>query len=214
MNEAQVDSKFQVSFMGQGEPLLNEDSVFEFCGELCRVCPEVIIGISTAGIAGGIAALSRQAWAEQVKLQISLHWWPANKRQKIVPAEVLYPVEDALCEARRMGKKWRKRYGLNCVLLDGINDSAEDAQRIAEVAASGPFYVKVSEFNPYEGCVFAPARYERVERYCEIVRANNIDVHRFRSIGTAIGAGCGQTRLRAGDLPPVRAENVRDTVDV
>ena len=186
---------FQVSFMGQGEPFLNTKNIFEFCSGLYKNFPCVTIGISTVGIADGIRALASEVWAKCVKLQLSLHCWPPEKREQIIPAERQYPVEKALFESIHFAKKWGRKCCLNCALLYGVNDSLEDAQHIAEIAANGPFYVKVSQFNPHSNCIFKPVSEEQVIRYCEIIAQNNIEVHQFRSIGTSIGAGCGQTKL-------------------
>lgn len=186
---------FQVSFMGQGEPLLNRKNIFGFCADLCKSFPEATIGISTVGIAEGIRAMSFEKWAEQVKLQLSLHWWPPDKRKQIIPSEKEYPAEKALLESARFAKKWGKKCSLNCVLLRGINDGVDDAQQIAKIAANGPFYVKISEFNPHENCIYSAATEKQITKYCETIMENDVVVHRFRSIGTSIGAGCGQTKL-------------------
>lgn len=187
--------QFQVSFMGQGEPLLNVQNIFDFCAQLYRDFPQVTIGISTVGISTGIRALASQDWVERVKLQISLHALPKEKRSAIIPAENRYPVSEAILEVQKLCYRLRRRCALNCTLLDGINDSPHDAIQIAEIAANGPFYVKVSEFNPHRKCPFVPASSAHMDTYCQSLEANKVEVHRFRSIGTNIGAGCGQTRL-------------------
>lgn len=204
--------KFQVSFMGQGEPLLNIQNIFKFCGYLYSEYPEATIGISTVGIAAGISALSDESWAHCVKLQISLHAWPPDRRKRIIPVENIYPAKHALSEAKRFGKRFKRQCALNCVLLDGINDSPDDAQQIAEVAADGPFYVKVSNFNPHNNCTFRASNSRQMDKYCEVLRAHDIEVHRFRSIGTTIGAGCGQTRLT--HLEACSLNNVRNALYV
>lgn len=204
--------KFQVSFMGQGEPLLNVQNIFEFCDHLYNQYPEVIIGISTVGIAAGIKALSYESWAQCVKLQISLHAWPPERRKRIIPVENIYPVKDALTEAKRFGARLKKKCALNCVLIDGLNDSLDDAQQITKVAADGPFYVKVSNFNPHPNCTFKASNSSQMDGYCTVLRTHNIEVHRFRSIGTSIGAGCGQTRLT--HLEARSLNNVRNALYV
>ena len=207
-------TQFQVSFMGQGEPLLNTQNVFGFCAQLYRDFPEATIGISTVGISTGIRALSTQNWVKRVKLQISLHVLPQTKRSDIIPAESMYPIKEAILEAKRMCDTSGTRCALNCVLLDGINDSVADAHRVAEAAAGGPFYVKVSEFNPHRNCPLRPATSAQIEVYCEVLRVNKVEVHRFASIGTNIGAGCGQTRLAYSNLQDNLFSKIRDTVNV
>ncbi len=186
---------FQVSFMGQGEPLLNTANVFDFCSELLQLFPDATVGISTVGVADAIRELGRQSWAGSAKLQLSLHAWPSIKRQQITPAEEEYPVEHAVAEAGKFARKWGTRCCLNCVLLKDTNDSESDARSIAQVAEPDAFYVKVSEYNPEPHRPFLPATEARTQQFCDVLRGYKIAVHRFRSVGTKIGAGCGQTRL-------------------
>ncbi len=205
--------KFQVSFMGQGEPLLNAQNIFDFCAQLYRDFPQVEIGISTVGIAAGIRALASQEWVERVKLQISLHALPQEKRVSIIPAEKKYPVIESILEAEKLCGGLKRKCALNCTLLDGINDSPYDAMQIAKIAVNGPFYVKVSMFNPHRKCLFMPASSKQVETYCQVLKANKVEVHRFQSIGTNIGAGCGQTRLRSTFCGDRSVHKVKDTVN-
>lgn len=205
--------EFQVSFMGQGEPLLNAQNVFDFCNKLHRDFPQVTIGISTVGISAGIRALANQEWIDRVNLQISLHALPQEKRSSIIPAENRYPVSESILEAERLFRGLKRKCALNCTLLDGINDSVHDAMQIAKIASNGPFYVKVSVFNPHRKCPFMPASSKQVDTYCQVLEANKVEVHRFHSIGTSISAGCGQTRLSSTFCDDYSVNEVKDTIN-
>ena len=193
--QTRAQGRLQVSFMGQGEPLLRPDGVFDFAERLLAAFPDVVIGVSTVGIASGVKALLGRPWVSRVKLQLSLHAWPPARRRPIIPAEVLHPFEDTLEILRQTRIGLPHAVCLNCVLLQGVNDSVADAAQVAEVAGTGPFRVKLSGFNWWEGSGYAAASETAAERYASVLRLRGIPVRRFESLGTAIGAGCGQTRL-------------------
>ena len=190
-----IPAQYQVSFMGQGEPLLNTENVFQFCADLCKPNPLVVLGISTVGISAAIRALASQQWASRVKLQLSLHCWPSGKRERIIPAERKHPIARAISEGAYFADRSGNPCCLNVALLQGVNDSREDADNIAKCAQLGSFYVKVSDFNPHSSASFLPSSEVRAERFCRALRERGVCVHRFKSIGTSLGAGCGQTRL-------------------
>lgn len=200
--KGRLPPSFQVSFMGQGEPLVNRGNVFRFCSQLLAAYPSASVGISTVGIADGIRDLSEQRWATSVKLQLWLHAWPALKREPIVPAKRLYPIKDSLDESLAFWRATGARVCLNCVLLEGGNDSEQDAAAIAELARNGPFYAKVSSFNPFPGTALTPSSEAATRKFCDILRRNHVDVKRFHSIGTSVYAGCGQTALAARTAIP------------
>jgi 23S rRNA (adenine2503-C2)-methyltransferase len=186
---------FQVSFMGQGEPLIDSINIFQVCRGLISKFPEAMVAISTVGIASGIQMLSNESWSNRVRLQISIHAWPAEKRMKIVPAERFYPVNQAIREAVLFATRWHTKVCLNCVLIEGINDSENDAREIIKLADKGPFYIKISEFNGNKKSRLKPAPDSSVFRFREILEAGGLETHTFKSLGTSIGAGCGQTRI-------------------
>lgn len=197
-------SRFQVSFMGQGEPFTNTVDVLSFCSELARRYPLAPIGISTVGIAEGIRELSDARWAVRVKLQVSVHQLPARKRETLVPAERVYPIEAAIGAAAQFARATQSRVCLNFVPLERTNTSAETAKLLAEMATPDRFYVKLSELNPCAGSRFTPASPARVAAFRSVLEQHGAEVHGFRSIGTQLGIGCGQVsqiRSHAGPIP-------------
>ncbi len=191
-----VPSNFQVSFMGEGEPLLNMESILPFAQTVSDMYADVSFGISTVGIASEIHVLSQCAWAHRVKLQLSLHAMPAEKRRCIVPSESRFPIADSVEAAAIFADKTGTKVCLNCVLFDEFNDSEEDANRIASVARLGRFYVKVSDYNSDPSSTLRASSTSKIENFCRILRDAGIEVRRFKSLGTSVRAGCGQTVLQ------------------
>jgi len=195
-----TSGQFQVSFMGQGEPFLNIGNIFQFCSLACSQYHNLMIGFSTVGIANGIRELSFKDWASKVKLQISLHAWPPSKRIKIIPAEKKYPIKHSIDESILFAKKVGKKVFLSYAVFQDFNDSESDAFKIARLALSGSFCIKVCEFNPVPCCKYKPSYDENIIKFCKILQSEGIDYYRFRSIGTSIGVGCGQTRMERIDF--------------
>ena len=187
---------FQVSFMGQREPFINIENVFDACKWISDRFPDVEIGVSTVGLAHGIRELGRQKWAERVNLQISLHSWPGTKRREIIPAESDYPVEESILEAARLGRRLGKESCLNITLLKGINDSPIDALSIEDCAMSGPFYVKLSKYNPHSQRPFEAVSSTSEDEFYRILLSKWVKAKRFLSLGTSIEVGYGQTRIK------------------
>jgi len=186
---------YQISFMGGGEPFFNSNNLFRFCEKTLNISTQIIIGISTVGIERGITQLCTKEWGDQIKLQLSLHAWPSEKRIKIIPAESKHPIKKAIDAASDFATKWDRKCSLNYVMLKDFNDSEEDAYNILKVINPELFYLKISEFNPNKYCKLNHSSPEKVKNFIDILRNNGIEIHRFRSIGTGIGAGCGQTAI-------------------
>lgn len=198
--------QFQATFMGQGEPLCQRESVFAFCSLVCRDFPTATIGISTVGVSNGIRALTEEFWANRVKLQLSVHACPSDKRRMIIPAEKEFPIAEAIHAAAVFSRRRATRCCINYVLLDHVNDSEDDAELLASMASSRYFYVKLAAFNTFPGCVYSASSPDRVAAFGKVLQLRGIETHVFQSVGTMVGAGCGQTRLVTRKIsPPIHA---------
>lgn len=196
LDELSSQQNFQVTFMGQGEPFECTKQINQFCYEFHVKYPKCMIGISTVGIAKGIRRLMTVDWRSVVKLQISLHALPSTKRQRIIPAEKEFPVLDAIDAGSDLASVTGAVFALNYVLIDGFNDSLRDANKLANAVRDKPFYVKVSRLNPCQKSTFKASSKTREDSFCHVLESEGVRIHRFISLGTEIGAGCGQTSLQ------------------
>jgi len=186
---------FQISFIGQGEPLINCDNIFSFCDKAVGHWPDVVFGISTIGIAEGIYALAACEWARRVKLQISIHALPKDKRLRIVRAEQDYPIQHAMEAAKHFATTTGRTVYLSYVPLHEVNDGEDDAELLADLAKAGPFCVKITEYNPSPESPYLPAKQEAMSAFCACLDKREVPYYCFRSIGAPYGIGCGQSRL-------------------
>jgi 23S rRNA (adenine2503-C2)-methyltransferase len=136
--------------MGMGEPLNNADRVFEAV-RLLNDPARLGVGarhitVSTSGVVPGIDRMVAEL--PQVNLAISLHAAEDGLRDELVPINRKWPVAAVIAAGRRFAAATRRRVSLEYVLIDGINDSADQARGLAALAAGWLSHVNLIPLNP------------------------------------------------------------------
>ncbi|MEI6235245.1 MAG: 23S rRNA (adenine(2503)-C(2))-methyltransferase RlmN [Planctomycetota bacterium] len=180
-------------FMGMGEPLHNETNVVQACRILADVAGLGFANRHLVVSTAGVGARIRPFWELGVgALAISLHATTDDVRNQIVPLNRLCGV----AELRRilLDIPWRNRESLTVayLLLDGVNDSRDDAQRLAEWIDGLPAKVNLLEFNPYPGSAFRRTSPERLAQFRDWLREFGVFNTLRRSRGEDAMAACGQ----------------------
>jgi 23S rRNA (adenine2503-C2)-methyltransferase len=193
-----------VVFMGMGEPMQNLVAVFGAIEELHRPAPGLgisarQIAVSTVGWVPGIAAL--QEFPLPVRLAVSLHAADDETRSRMMPINQRYPIASLLSACRRYCDKTGRRVFIEYLLLDGVNDSLDDAKRLAQLLRDGRFHVNLIEYNATGG-EFRASRPERRERFLAALERAGLEASVRRSRGADVAAACGQLVTRP---VPVRA---------
>ena len=188
-----------VVFMGMGEPMLNYDAVWRAIANL-NDAQGLALGsrrftISTAGVVPGIERLAREP--RTVRLAISLHAPDNALRDELVPINRRYPLEDLMLASRFYVERTGRRVTFEYALVDGVNDTDEQARRTAELLLGLACHVNLMPLNPTAGCVHKPSSRERVLRFQEILIKRGIQTTVRARRGLSIQAGCGQLRGRA-----------------
>lgn len=181
-----------VVFMGMGEPLLNYDNVL---GAI-RVLNDKggfnlgirHFSISTAGIPAGIKKLAKENLA--VNLAISLHA-PENKlRSGLMPINKKYPIEKVLAATDDYIVKMRRRVMIEYVLLAGVNDSLDDAQRLIKLAKRPLCFINLILYNNTEDFKRSPPA--QVKKFKDFLYKAGIRATQRYRFGEDIEAACGQ----------------------
>lgn len=188
-------------FMGMGEPLANLDSVLDAIEILCDskgadFSPRRIT-VSTVGLLPKIAELGRRN--PKVGLAISLHATTDQVRDSLIPLNQRYNIAALMGALRSYPLPKRRRITFEYIVLDGLNDTAADAQRLAKLASQVPSKVNLLAYNPCRGDQADLRRPSDtvVEQFAETLRHHGINATVRRSRGLDIDAACGQLALRA-----------------
>lgn len=188
------DVAWQVSFMGQGEPLTNIRAVASLTVGLADEDPNVVFGISTIGIPWGIRrlALLPEQVVYRLKLQVSLHATNDSTRRFLMPGTRRWSIGELRDAARLFAQRSGNPVCFNYVLLRGVNDDDASCTSLSSIAEPSWSYVKLSSLNDV-GCsgLFRSGK-ERQARFCSALRAAGCIVKEFVSVGASIKAGCGQ----------------------
>jgi 23S rRNA (adenine2503-C2)-methyltransferase len=195
-----LDYPFNIVLMGMGEPLHNYDNTMKALRMLhsehgLAVSPRRVT-LSTVGIVPGLERLAREPLMPN--LAISLHATTDEQRTELVPPNRKYPLADILEACRRFPLKKRSRITFEYVLLDGVNDSPEDARRLVRLLSGIKSKVNLIPLNPAPGIPYDRPSDARVDRFAQILADRNITVSVRKSRGRDIRAACGQLIVEGG----------------
>jgi 23S rRNA (adenine2503-C2)-methyltransferase len=198
------DQPFNIVFMGMGEPLHNYDATMAALRILTDshgfAMPPRRITVSTVGL---VPAIRRLATEDVMpNLAISLHATTPEQRETLVPASRKYGIHEVLDACREFPLGRRDRITFEYVLLDGVNDSAADAQRLARLLADIQAKVNLIPLNPAAGIPFDRPSDERINTFGRILADRGITVSVRKSRGRDIRAACGQLAVEGGKKAP------------
>jgi 23S rRNA (adenine2503-C2)-methyltransferase len=186
--------RFNIVLMGMGEPLHNYDATMKALRMLADehgldVSPRRIT-LSTVGVLPALERLAKEA--VMPNLAISLHAPTDETRGELVPINKTYGVADIIAACRRFPLKKRSRITFEYVLLAGVNDSAEDARKLARLMAGLKSKVNVIPLNAAPGIPFERPSDAAIDRFAKILADHEILVSVRKSRGRDIRAACGQ----------------------
>ena len=132
----------------------------------------------------------------RVNLAISLHATTNETRDRLMPVNRGFPIEALLAACKRFPLPMRQRMTFEYVLLDGVNDSPQEANRLLKLLKGIRAKVNLIPFNDWEGSDFARPPLARILSFQAILLENGITATVRWSKGEDIGAACGQLNER------------------
>ncbi len=192
-----------VVFMGMGEPLLNADAVVAAARALVDPARFGLGGrhltISTSGVIPGIERLTalRPPWT----LAVSLHAARPSLRDVLVPLNRRYPVRDVVEAATAYGTATGRRVSYEYVMIEAINDTAADADALAELLRGRLAHVNLIPMNPVAHTPWRPSTRDRIEAFARVLDAAGVPVTVRQNRGEEIGAACGQLAAEQAGAP-------------
>ncbi len=197
----QLDSGLPIShivLMGIGEPLDNMENVLRFL-ELVN-SPEGMnismrhISLSTCGLVPKIDELGDKKL--QISLAISLHGSNNAIRDRIMPVNKAYPIEELLPACRRYYEKTSRRIHFEYAMIDGVNDSVQNAKELLQLLKGLPAHVNLIPLNHVEESPLKPSSKAAVAAFQSILEDGGVTATVRRTLGSDIDASCGQLRRK------------------
>lgn len=199
-NAAGPSRPANVVFMGMGEPMANYPRVWTAVERLhddLGISARHIT-VSTVGIVPGIRRLAGEALP--VNLAVSLHAANDRLRDRLVPINRRYPLRELLaaCEAYRRAKG--RRLSFEWALIAGVNDRAQDAAELADLAVPLGAHVNLIPLNPTPGWPTTGSAPPVVRSFRDRLVSLGVNATVRRNRGTEIDAACGQLAAGAGRI--------------
>lgn len=183
-----------IVIMGMGEPLLNYENTLN---AINIVCSEKSMGISPQRITlstAGIVPKIKQLADDNIKfnLSISLHSADLKKRSEIMPVNKKYSLNELREAIKYFYDKTKIRVTYEYLMLNGINDSIEDAILLTEFTKISPCKINLIEYNATNKDIFKSTDKNKLQDFLKFLENKNIVVTVRKSKGQDIDAACGQ----------------------
>jgi 23S rRNA (adenine2503-C2)-methyltransferase len=193
-----VDKIDNVVFMGMGEPLANFNDVLRAI-RIINAPWGLSIGarritVSTSGLAPQIRKLADEPL--QIRLAVSLHGATDKVRDQIMPINRRYNLDMLLSACDYYAARKKQQLTFEYILIEGVNDSDEQAVALAKHARRLTAKVNLIPYNTVEGLAWSRPSRNRQEKFLSILRAHKVAATLRREKGHDIDAACGQLRLQ------------------
>jgi 23S rRNA (adenine2503-C2)-methyltransferase len=192
-----------VVLMGMGEPLANYDAVARAL--VLMTHPDGLnlsrrrVTLSTSGLVPQIDRLG-QEFGGQVQLAVSLHQVDDARRSALMPINRKYPLSELLAALRRYPLPKRRRITIEYTLVQGQNDSQDDARKLVSLMRGLKVKVNLIPMNPIEASALGPSSWSTVDSFQQTLIDSGISTFVRRRKGDDIAAACGQLALKGEKL--------------
>jgi len=187
-----------VVFMGMGEPLANYRNLLKAV-EILNAEWGVGIGarritVSTSGVAPRIRDLADQPLA--IRLALSLHGATDEVRQRIMPVNRKYPLEVLFEALQHWRSRKKQKVTFEYIMIDGLNDTPEQAAELAKRARSISAKVNLIPYNSVADFPWARSTRQAQKDFLSVLERAGVPATIRLEKGHDIDAACGQLRLR------------------
>jgi 23S rRNA (adenine2503-C2)-methyltransferase len=185
-------------FMGMGEPLANLDHLLEsialITGEKSLHLGARHLTISTSGLVPQISRLADHP--QQIRLAISLHGATDDVRERIMPVNKKWPVAELFEALDYWNSRKNQKLTLEYILIDGVNDSLEQAAILARHARRLHAKVNLIPYNKVDGLDWVRPSDTRCRAFRDVLKNAGVSATLRLEKGHDIDAACGQLRLK------------------
>lgn len=197
--EIEKDTKQRINYvviMGIGEPLDNYETLVDFISIINH--PKGLglgsrhITVSTCGIVPKIKEFMNLPY--QVNLAISLHAPNNTLRNKLMPINKVYKIEELLSVVKEYIKKTNRKVMFEYIMLEGINDKEEHAKELCRILKGINCVVNLIPYNETSHLEYKRSKKSTILKFYDIIKKSKINVTIRREFGSEISAACGQLR--------------------
>ena len=185
-----------IVLMGMGEPFDNYDNVIRFLnivsGEDSLNIGMRHITISTCGIVPRIYEFADLRL--QCGLSVSLHAASDNARSRTMPINRRYPVSELIKACRCYTDSTHRRITFEYALIDGENDSDDDARELAALVKGMLCHINLIPVNTVTGAGYQKSKIKRQQSFVDILQHAGVNATVRRTLGSDIDASCGQLK--------------------
>lgn len=206
VQKANIDNDIRISnivLMGMGEPLDNYENVVRFL-RLVSSSDGMNIGmrhisLSTCGLIDKIYKLAEENF--QLTLSVSLHAPNDEIRNKIMPINKKYDIDELIEACKYYISKNNRRISFEYAMIDGVNDDENCARQLSKLLKNMLCHVNLIPVNN-SGSIenkFEKSKNVAIQRFVKVLEYNKIPVTVRRTLGSDILASCGQLRRKKAD---------------
>ena len=195
---AELASFDNIVVMGMGEPLHNYDNLLRAL-TIVNAAWGLGVGarritISTSGLVPQIRRLAEEPVG--FRLAVSLHGATNEVREQIMPVNRRWPLEELLPAIRAFAEKHGRMVTLEFILIEGVNDTLDQAANLRDIAGDLHAHVNLIPYNAVEGLPWRRPGLARQQKFVSLLQERGVSVTLRREKGHDIDAACGQLRLK------------------
>lgn len=198
MQELEGKKVSNIVIMGSGEPLLNLENLIKFIhiinDEDGQNISQRNITVSTCGIIPKMYELADEKL--QITLAISLHAATHEKREKIMPIEKAYPLDELMKTCDYYFEKTGRRLSFEFALINGVNDNEESVEELTSLLHGKNCHVNLIKYNPIKERDYSNVADTQALAFKNMLEKNGVNVTIRRGLGLDIDGACGQLRRR------------------
>ena len=132
----------------------------------------------------------------KVHLALSLHAVNDVSRSSLMPINKKYPLNDVLKACREYSLLTKTKITFEYILIDGVNDSEQDAKKLVSIISGINAKINLIPFNAWDGCDFATSKENKILKFSNVLKQKGYEILIRRSKGGDVDAACGQLKMR------------------
>ncbi|MCP3900158.1 MAG: radical SAM protein, partial [Desulfobacteraceae bacterium] len=197
--ESESTSKIaNIVFMGMGEPLANYDTIVQALKIMtdAEYGLKLSVGKITISTCGLVPEMGKLGFITNANLAVSLNATDDKTRSMLMPINNRYPLKQLLNACKTFEMRPRNKITFEYILIDGVNDTEEDAKRLCKMLAPIKSKINIIPFNESESTTFKRPSKTKISKFLQILLDAKFTAIIRKSKGLDISAACGQLKAK------------------